>query len=74
MWSADQGVLDAAMLVTQGDFEVQHFLAVALKPKMAWLDDARVDRPDGNFVNLPAFDAEELWLSRVIAILRPYGL
>jgi hypothetical protein len=55
-----RAVLDAAVLVAEGDFEVEDFLAGALETKMAGLDDAGVHRADGDLVNLAAVDAEEL--------------
>ena len=58
--AADHRALDAAVLVTQGDLQVEDFLAVALETEMAGFDDAGVDRADGDFVNLVAVDAIEI--------------
>ena len=63
------------MLVAEGDFQVQHFLARALETKMARLDDARVDRPDGDFVNFAALHAEKFANGgRVAVAFPPHGL
>ena len=51
---AGQRALDAAMLVAERDLEVQHLLARALEAEMPGLDDAGVDRADGDLVNLAA--------------------
>src|ERR1039458_5673552 len=51
MRPARQRLLDTAMLIAERNFQMQHLFAVALKTKMARLDDARVNRPDGDFVN-----------------------
>ena len=56
----DQAALDAPMLVAERNLQVQHLFAVALEPKMPGLDDARMHRPDGNFVYLFAFHLEEV--------------
>ena len=49
-----------AMLVAQGDLQVEDVLAVALEAEVAGLDDARVDRPHGHLVDLLALDAVEV--------------
>ena len=54
MRAPGQRFLDSAMLVAERDLQVQHFLARALETKVARLDDARMDRADGDFVNLAA--------------------
>ncbi len=48
------------MLEAQGDLEVEDLFAVALEAEMARLDDARVDRSHGHFVDFFAFDAVEI--------------
>ncbi len=58
--AAGQRLLDAAMLVAERNFEVQHFLARALKAEMSRFDDAGVHRPDRDFVDFAAVDAEEI--------------
>ena len=57
---ADQGALDAAVLVAERDLEVEHVLAVALEAEVARLDDAGVHRADRDLVDLLALDAEEV--------------
>lgn len=49
---------------------MEHMLAVALKPKMARFNDARVNRPDCDFVNFIAFDAEKIGHTRLDRNLR----
>jgi hypothetical protein len=60
VWSTQQAPLDAAVLVSERDFKVEHVLAVALEPEMTRLDDPGMDRAHGNFVHFIALDAEEV--------------
>ena len=60
MGAAGKRAFDAAMLIAEGDFQVQNFFAVALEAEMAGLDDAGMDGADGDFVGLPAGNAEEI--------------
>ncbi len=48
------------MLVAERDLEVEDVLAVALEAEVPRLDDAGVDRADGDLVDLVALDAEEV--------------
>ena len=61
-------MFDAAVLVAQGDFEVEHLLAVADEAERSGLDDARVDGPDVDFVERTALHGVERiarrWRSR----------
>src|SRR5438552_652582 len=41
-WSTNQRPLHAAVLISQGNFQMKHLLAVALKAKMAGFDNARM--------------------------------
>ena len=68
--AAGERLLDAAMLVAERDFQVQHFFARALEAEMARLDDAGMDRADGDFVNLAAVHAEELAVGGRVAVGR----
>ncbi len=52
-------MFDAAVLVAQGDFEVEHLLAVADEAERSGLDDARVDGPDVDFVERTALHGVE---------------
>ena len=52
--------LDAAMLIAQRDFQMINRFAVALESEMARLDNAGVNRSDGDFVNLVAGHLEEV--------------
>ena len=54
-----QQPFDAAMLIPEGNLQVQNFLAVALKAEMPRFDDARMDRPNRYLVYLLAFHAVE---------------
>ncbi len=54
---ADERPLDAAMLIAERDLQVKDMLAVALETEMARLDDARMDGPDGDLVDLVAVHA-----------------
>ena len=58
--AADEGPLDAAMLVAERDLQVKDLLAVALEAEMSRLDDAGVNRADRDLVDLLAFDPEEV--------------
>jgi hypothetical protein len=58
MRTAHHFLLDAAMLVTERDLQMEHRLAMALEPKAARLDHARVNRADRDFVHLIALDFE----------------
>ena len=57
--AAEHGPLHAAMLVAQADFQMVYRLAVALEAEVARLDDARMDRAHGHFVDLVAGHVEE---------------
>ena len=57
---AEHGLLDAAVLVAQGDLQVEHLLAVALEAEVARLDDPGVDRADRHLVDLLALDPVEV--------------
>ncbi len=48
------------MLVAEGNLQVVDGLAVALKAEMSRLDDARMDRPDGDFMDFFAGHLEEV--------------
>jgi hypothetical protein len=50
--TAEQGGLDAAVLVAERDLEMEDFLAGALETKVAGLDDAGVHRADRDLVHL----------------------
>ncbi len=58
--TAEERLLDAAVLEAEGDLEVEDALAVALEAEVPRLDDARVDRADGDLVDLVPLDAEEV--------------
>ena len=60
--TAEQGAFNAAMLVSERNFQMQHFLAVALEPKVSWLDHAGVHRTNRHLVHLASVDPEELTL------------
>src|SRR6516165_1512527 len=55
-----QECLYAAVLVAQHDFQMEDLLAIALEPKMAGFDHTRMHWPDGNLMNLLAFDEVKL--------------
>jgi hypothetical protein len=57
--SAHQRFFDTAMLKPKRDLEMKDVFAVALEAKVSRLDDSRVHRSHGDFVNLAAFDFEE---------------
>ena len=56
----DERPLDTAMLVAEGNLEVEYLLAVTLEPKMPRLDHARMNRADRDLVHLVARDPEEV--------------
>ncbi|OQA10279.1 MAG: hypothetical protein BWY66_00225 [bacterium ADurb.Bin374] len=62
--TSGQCPLDAAMLISERDLEMEHLFPVALEPEMARLDDACVHGADSHFVNFLALDAEEIRNSR----------
>ncbi len=51
MRAAAQQLLEAAMLETEGDFQMHDLLAVALEAEMAGFDDPGMDRADRHLVN-----------------------
>ena len=57
---ADQCPFDAAMLKAQRDFQEKDFLAMTLKPEMPRLDDARMNRTDGDLMHFASFHAVEI--------------
>ena len=63
--------LDSAMLVAERDLQVEDVLAVALEAEVARLDDAGVNRADGDLVDLLAFDPEEVSRRRSAGSARP---
>ena len=48
------------MLEPKRDLKMKHVFAVTLKPEMPGLDDARMDRPNRHFMDLFAFNSEEI--------------
>ena len=58
--TAEERLLDPAVLEAEGDLEVEDALAVALEAEVPRLDDPRVDRADGDLVDLVPLDAEEV--------------
>ena len=58
--SSFQGSLHPAMLVTEGDLQVEDRLPVALEPEVSRLDHSRMDRAHGHFVDFFPLDAKEL--------------
>ena len=56
----DERALDAAVLVSERDLEVEDLLAVALEPEVPGLDHAGVDRADRDLVHLVSLDPEEV--------------
>jgi hypothetical protein len=79
---AEKGSLDAPVLVAERDLQVEDLLAVALKPEMARLDNAGVNRANCYLMDFVPFDPVEVGdtddgsLSRVSApgiVARPVG-
>ena len=66
MRPAGQGFLNTAMLIAQGDLQMEHFLARTLEPEVPRLDDAGMDRADRDFVYLTTVHAEKLIVGRGI--------
>jgi hypothetical protein len=52
-------MLDAAMLVAEGDFEVDDLFTGALEPKVAGFDDAGMNGADRHLVYLATLHPEE---------------
>src|SRR5437870_5670957 len=80
--SADERPLDAPVLVTERDLEVEDLFSVALEPEMSRLDDAGVDGADGHLMDLlpldaivfhDAYDWSLAWLSVPGIVVRPVG-
>ena len=57
---ADEGPLDAAMLIAERDLQVEDLLAMALEAEMPGLDDPGVNRADRDLMNFLAFDSKEV--------------
>ena len=62
--SAAHRPFDAAVLVAQGDFQVEHVFAVALKAKMAWFNHPGMYRANGDFMDFFAIDTIKIHDSR----------
>ncbi|OQC55356.1 MAG: hypothetical protein BWX54_01991 [Verrucomicrobia bacterium ADurb.Bin018] len=60
MRPVQQRALDAAVLIAQRNFQMQHFLAVALEAEVARLDDSRMHGANGYFMNALARHTEKL--------------
>ena len=58
--TAEERLLDSAVLEAECDLEVEDALAVALETEVPRLDDSRVDRADGDLVDFVPLDAEEV--------------
>ena len=58
--SPDERGLDAAVLIAEGDLEMEDVLAMTLETEVAGLDDARVDGPDGDLVDFGSGHGEEV--------------
>ena len=58
--AADQRLLDAAVLVAQGNFQMENMLAVTLKTKVARLDDPGMHRANRHLVYLVSLDLIEV--------------
>ena len=71
--AAQHGPFHAAMLVAQRDFQMVDRLAVTLEAKMARLDDAGMDRTDGDFMDLFARHLEEVGHAAGLGHLRWCG-
>ena len=74
MRTAGERLFDAAVLVAEGDLEMQYLLASTLKTEVARLDHARMHGTDGNLVDLASIDAKEVAVRGRVAIRAPYGL
>ena len=59
VWSANQGPLNAAMLVAERGLKVVDHLAMTLETEVSRLDDAGVDRADCHLVDFLAGHSEE---------------
>ena len=69
-----EGRLDVPVLVAQRDFKVQDLFAVADEAEGPRLDDARVDRPDVDFVQRTSLHrVEGVVLDRTAAVVTPGG-
>jgi hypothetical protein len=60
VWPTQKGTFHSAVLISEGNLQVEHFLPMALKTEMARLDHSGVDGSDGDLVNLLALDAIEV--------------
>ena len=52
--------LDAAMLIAERDFKMEHALAVTIEAEMPGLDDPGMHRADRHLVDLGPGDLEEI--------------
>ena len=50
--TADQRPFDTAMLESEGNLQMEHLFAMALKTEMSRFDNTRMNRADSNFVHL----------------------
>ena len=56
----DHSFFNAAMMVAKRDFQMINMFAMALEPEMSRFDNSGVNRSNGYFVNVFAFDAVEV--------------
>ena len=64
-------MVDALMHVAEALFEPNHCFAVSGEAEMAWLDDAGVNRADGNLMQAFAFHRQEWIGGRICTMIEP---
>jgi hypothetical protein len=69
--SANERTLDAAVLIAEGDFQMHDVFAMALKPEVPRLNDAGMDRANGNFVHFLPFDPIKIHVPRQRSFFAP---
>src|SRR5581483_4907757 len=58
--SSEQRALNSAMLIAERDLEMEHALAMTLKPEVSGLNDARMHGADRDLVNFLAAHREKV--------------
>jgi len=69
--TTQQSLFDPAVLVSEGNFQVQHFLAVALEPEVPRFNHSGVDRTDRYLVCFGSGCSDEVGTPGLNLILSP---
>src|SRR5258707_13259622 len=68
MRATAQPLFHAAMLITQRDFQMQHFLPGALETEVTWFNDSGMNRADRNLVDFPTVYSKKITVRGRVSI------